>query len=87
MVKVYYIGAVENTQQLEKKLTKGVVFTNLLSDADCIIVEHKPQYLKFLEDLNTSKPYLYFVDKRRYVHLPLSSKYIFCHKARKKCLL
>lgn len=86
MVKVYYIGAVENTQQLEKKLTKGVVFTNLLSDADCIIVEHKPQYLKFLEDLNTSKPYLYFVDKRRYVHLPLSSKYIFLSQSEEEVL-
>ena len=84
MIKLYYIGDVENTQQLEKKIGDLVIFTNLLSEADCLIVESKPKYLKFLKDLNTSKPYLYLVENRKYTHLPLSTRYIFLSQSGKE---
>lgn len=76
MIKIYFIGNVENTQRLEKRIGNRVIFTNLLSEADCLIVEYKSQYLKFLEDINNTKPYIYFIDNNKWKHLPPSHKYI-----------
>lgn len=77
MIKIFFVGSIENIKFLENKLKDHVVFTNLLSEADCIIVEYKPQYLKFLMEINTKKPCLYLVNNGKWRQISLTGRYIF----------
>jgi putative nucleotidyltransferase with HDIG domain len=74
MIKLYFIGNPEKALKLEKKL-KEATFTNLLGEADFLIIEHKSQYVDFFKNLEINVPHAYLVEECNNI-LPSKCKYI-----------